>query len=231
MKTASVALAAAVLGGVALVATSRVSAATVSDDAEPTPDDSTDGPQFTVQASDGTKYVVQFQKAFETEAGHQTFWDLFDASGNRLVRYAQLDDDKSSRTFIVSPLSMTSPILDKAMRDFGIQFIGGAITDSLPNVVLASDVKTLPGQLLVLPGEYLATAVVNFPKSVVVNASLISAALKEQGFRQVAVFTSAPKGWPISTDGDYFVQCVWDGAPKVFQLPPEVTDLRSRALA
>jgi hypothetical protein len=205
--------------------------ATPKDDAGPVPPDGDgSGATFNVTANSGVNYDVTLVKVFDTEGGKQTFWDLF-IGDDRIVRYTQLDDDMNSRVYIASPLAQSDPRLDLALRDFGIRFEGGAISDDMPEVVLASDVQTLPGQLMVLPGEYLATASVSFPKSLVVTAALIKGALQEQGFRQVAVFTSPPADWPISKSGDYFIQCVWAGQPRLFQLPKEVTDLRSRSEA
>jgi hypothetical protein len=217
---------AAVGAGVAVAVNAN---AVPKDDADPVPPDGS-GATFHVTANSGTEYDVTLVKVFDTEGGKQTFWDLF-VGDDRIVRYTQLDDDMNSRVYIASPLSQSDPRLDRALRDFGIRFEGGAVSSDMPEVVLASDVHTLPGQLMVMPGEYLATVAVPFPKSLVVSASLIKGALQEQGFRQVAVFTSAPSSWPISKDGDYFIQCVWSGEPRLFQLPKEVTDLRSRGEA
>lgn len=219
----------AALGGIALaVSEAQAHLPEDNDDAGPVPPDSTEGPVFHVTASDGHSYVVKFVKAFEVEAGHQVFWDVFDTEGNRLVRYTQVGEDDNTRTFIVSPLGVGDTHLDEAMKDFGVHFEGGPI--ATPAVATGDELRVLPGQLLVTPGEYLATIDVGFPKSMVVSASLIKGGLKDQGFRQVAVFTSAPKDWPISKDGNYFVQAVWDKSPKIFNVPGEVVDIRSRGL-
>lgn len=218
----------AVAAGAAGFAISRSSSAVVGDGGPPVPD--SPGEPFRVTASSGRTYDVRFVKAFDTEAGHQTFYDVLDLQGNRLLRYTQFGSDMDSRVYIVSPLSMSDPRVDQVMRDFGIRFEGGANTDEM-SIELAAGTKLLPGQLLVMAGEYLATVSVPFPKSVLVSASLISNALTEQGFRQVAVFTKAPADWPISKDGDYFIQAVWDKNAKIFTLPREVVDIRSRALA
>lgn len=215
----------AVVGGVAF-AVSKASAS--GDDAGTTPPDSKDGPEFDVQAQSGIIYKVRFVKAFETESGNQTFWDIFTPDANeplRVLRYSQLEDDINTRIFVSSPLPENHPAVDQAMRDFGIRFEGG------PIFIPAAQTTTLPGQVMVSPGHWMATASIGFPKNLLVSASLIKAALEEQGWRNVAVFTSVPKFWPISKDGDYFIEGDWTRDAQFFQVPSEVVDLKSTAVA
>lgn len=211
-------------GGLALAASSAH--ASSGDDTDPIPPDSTDGPVFTVTASSGAVYEVHFVKSFDTESGKQSFWDVFDIQG-RVLRYSQLEDDTNSRIFIVSPRGPNGPGVSQVMNDFGIRFEGGVVaipaSDTQPQIV--------PGQVLISAGEWLGTADIGFPKSLLVSASLIKAAMQEQGFTQVSVFTEAPKDWPISKNGNYFVQALWEGPPKIFKVPSEVVDLKSNALA
>jgi hypothetical protein len=184
---------------------------------------------FTVTGKSGTVYTVKFVKAFSLPDGRkQSFWDLF-VGPLRIVRYSQLENDRDSRVFIVSPLGPTDPRVGVAMTDFGITFVGGPVAELVSTT--ATPAPLLAGQVVVSPGSWMATADVGFPKSVVVSAGLIRDALKEQGWRQVNVMTKAPANWPISKEGNYFVEAVWSGAPRIFQLPSEVVDIRSRALA
>lgn len=218
----------AAVGGVALAV--RANAKT-SDDAGPTPPDATSGPEFDVQASSGHIYKVRFVKAFETESGNQTFWDLFTPDVNeplRILRYSQLEDDINSRIFITSPLTDNHPAIDAAMRDFGIRFEGGPIAIQVSDT--APPPQLLPGQVLVSPGHWMATVDVGFPKNLLVSASLIKAALEEQGWRGVAVFTSVPSFWPLSKEGNYFIEANWDKSARIFQVPSEVVDLKSNAV-
>jgi len=186
--------------------------------------------EFEVTGRSGTVYKVKHVKAFALDDGRkQAFWDLF-VGGNRILRYSQLDADRDSRIFIVSPLGPTDPRVGVAMEDFGIRFAGGPIAELVSSTKPTSG-PLLAGQIVVSPGPWAATASVAFPKSLLVNASLIRAALQEQGWRQVNVMTEAPRDWPLSRNGDYFVEAVWSGKPRIFQVPPEVVDIRSRALA
>lgn len=231
----------AVVGG-AVFAASKAGAFGSGDDAGPTPPDSTDGPVFTVTANSGAVYEVHFVKEFDTEAGKQTFWDVFDIQG-RILRYSQLEDDINSRVFIMTAREEgdeqgggRDPSIDLAIRDFGLDFKGGPI--GAPEVILASGSNGVPmlpqmgpGQTFVSPGHWMATADVAFPKSVLISASLIKAALEEQGWRHVAVFTSPPQFWPISKDGNYFIEADWDRPARLFSVPPEVVQMKSNATA
>lgn len=186
--------------------------------------------EFEVTGSSGTTYTVKFVKAFKLEDGRkQSFWDLF-VGPLRVVRYSQLEDDKTSRVFIVSPLGPTDPRVGVAMSDFGISFAGGPVAE-LVSSTKPQSAPLLAGQIVVSPGAWMATADIGFPKSLLVTAALIRDALKEQGWTQVNVMTSAPANWPISKQGNYFVEAVWNKAPRIFQLPAEVVDIKSRALA
>lgn len=208
------------------------------DDAGPTPPDSTDGPVFTVTANSGAVYEVRFAKAFETEAGHQTFWDVFDIQG-RVLRYSQLEDDITSRVFIVTPRNQgdgsgrnRDPAIDIVMNDFGIAFEGGqTIDDDTAAIVLTSGMAVPTGQTMVSPGHWMATADVGFPESVLVSASLIKGALEEQGWKRVAVYTSPPSDWPITKEGNYFIEGDWDGPARLFSVPSQVVAMRSNAVA
>lgn len=183
---------------------------------------------FNVTGRSGTQYRVVFVKAFTLPDGRkQSFWDLF-VGDARILRYAQLENDTDSRVLIVSPLSETDPRIPIAMSDFGVRFEGGPTAQLVSSVTPASLPK---GQIVVSPGAWIATADVGFPKSLVVTKDLIAGALRDQGWRQVNVMTEAPKDWPLSRSGNYFVEAVWPGQPRIFQLPDEVTDIRSRALA
>lgn len=198
----------------------------------PTPPDSTDGPVFDVTADSGAVYQVRFVKAFDTESGKQSFWDVFDIQG-RVLRYSQLEDDTNSRIFIISPRGPNGPGVDLVMRDFGIRFEGGPVSDPIPEAVLINNpdsVKLLPGQVLVSQGHWMATADIGFPQNLIVSASLIKAALEEQGWRNVAVFTSPPSSWPISKNGNYFVEATWQQDARIMSVPPQVVDMRSNAL-
>lgn len=187
------------------------------------------GGEFDVTGKSGTRYRVKFVKQFALPDGRkQAFWDLF-VGGQRIVRYSQLDADRDSRVFIVSPLAPTDPRIGVAMSDFGIEFAGGPLAELVAGT--PAPAALLAGQVVVSPGAWMATADVGFPKSLVVSAALIRDALTQQGWRQVNVMTTAPKDWPISRNGNYFIEAVWSGAPRIFQLPSEVVDLRSRALA
>lgn len=223
-NAAKLILGAAVVGGVALA----VSRASAKDDAGPTPPDSTSGPVFQVTADSGAVYEIHFVKAFDTESGKQSFWDVFDIQG-RILRYSQLEDDTNTRIFIVSPRGPNDPAIDLVMRDFGIRFEGG------PIAVPVSDTAQVPqlqaGQVLVSPGHWMATADIGFPKNLIVSASLIKAALEEQGWRRVSVYTSVPNFWPISKNGNFFIEADWDKTAHIFQVPPEVIDLKSNAVA
>lgn len=220
---------AAIGAGVAFAASKAYGS---SDDAGSTPPDSTDGPVFDVTASSGAVYQVRFVKAFDTESGKQSFWDVFDIQG-RVLRYSQLEDDTNSRIFIVSPRGPNGPGVDLVMRDFGIRFEGGPVSDPIPAAVLVNNpegVKLLPGQILVSQGAWMATADVGFPQNLVLSAGLIKAALEEQGWRQVAVFTSPPSSWPISKNGNFFVEAVWSRDAQIMSVPPQVVDIRSNSL-
>lgn len=220
---------AAVGAGLAFVASKAYGS---SDDAGATPPDSTDGPVFDVTADSGAVYQVKFVKAFDTESGKQSFWDVFDIQG-RVLRYSQLESDTNSRIFIVSPRGPNGPGVDLVMRDFGIRFEGGPVSDPIPEAVLINNpdaVKILPGQILVSPGHWMATADVGFPQNLVLSASLVKAALEEQGWRDVAVFTSAPSSWPLSKNGNYFAEATWKQDARVMSVPPQVVDIRSNAL-
>lgn len=220
-----------VVGGAALAINSAVASAKGKDDAGPTPPDATSGPEFNVQASSGLVYKVRFVKAFETESGHQTFWDVFTPDINeplRILRYSQLEDDTNTRIFISTPLPDNHPAIDAVMRDFGVRFEGGAIA------TLVSDTaplpQLLPGQVMVSQGHWMATANIGFPKNLIVSASLIKAALEEQGWNRVSVFTSLPSHWPLSKEGNFFIEADWTKNARLFQVPSEVVDLKSNAV-
>jgi hypothetical protein len=219
---------AAIGAGVAFVASKAYGS---SDDAGTTPPDAP-GPVFDVTASSGAVYQVQHVKTFDTESGKQSFWDVFDIQG-RVLRYSQLENDANSRVFIVSPRGPNGPGVDLVMRDFGIRFEGGPISDPIPEAVLVNNpdsIKVLPGQVLVSPGVWMATADVGFPQNLVVSAGLIKAALEEQGWRQVSVYTDAPPSWPLSKNGNYFVEAVWNQEAQIMSVPPQVVDMRSNSL-
>lgn len=221
---------AAIGAGVAVLATNAYGS---SDDAGPTPPDETDGPEFEVTASSGAVYLVKFVKAFDTESGKQSFWDVFDIQG-RVLRYSQLESDTNSRIFIVSPRGPNGPGVDFVMRDFGIRFEGGPVSEPISDSVLVSNpdsIRILPGQVLVSQGHWMATADVGFPKNLLVSASLIKAALEEQGWKRVSVFTTPPSTWPLSKNGNYFVEADWDRNAQIMSVPPEVVDMRSNAVA
>lgn len=230
----------AVVGGVAFAA-SKAGAFDgllgAGDDAGPTPPDSDDGPVFTVEANSGAVYQVKFVKAFETESGNQTFWDVYDIQG-KVLRYSQLEDDINSRVYIMTARAEgdesgrgRDPAIDIVMRDFGLDFKGGPI--GAPEVILTGGAMPTvgPGQTLVSPGHWMATADVPFPQSVLVSASLIKAALEEQGWRRVAVFTSPPRDWPISKQGNYFIEGDWDRPARLFSVPSAVVQMKSNTLA
>lgn len=225
-----------VVGAIALVAVNSKaigSALGIGDDAGPTPPDSKDGPVFPVTADSGAVYEVHFVKSFDTESGKQSFWDIFDIQG-RILRYSQLEDDTNSRIFIVSPREAgdefgrgRDPSIDLAMRDFGIRFEGGPVVTP---VVAIEEIKTLPGQVLVTEGHWMATADIGFPKNLIVSASLIKAALEEQGWSAVSVFTTVPEFWPISKNGNFFIEGNWNKPAKIFAVPSEVVDIKSNAI-
>lgn len=216
-------LAVGVLGVGAFYA-AKSGAFTADDDAGPTPPDSDEGPVFTVTANSGAVYEVHHVKTFDTESGKQSFWDVFDLQG-RVLRYSQLENDTNSRIFIVSPRAMNDPAVDLVMRDFGIRFEGGAVA------IPATQTTTLPGQIMVAAGHWMATVNVTFPKSILISASLIKATLEEQGWKQVSVYTSVPQFWPISKNGNYFIEANWDRPAQIFQVPSEVVDIKSSAQA
>jgi hypothetical protein len=184
---------------------------------------------FSVTGKSGTAYTVKFVKAFTLPDGRkQSFWDVF-VGPLRILRYSQLESDRDSRVFIVSPLGPTDPRVGVAMADFGITFVGGPLAELVSTT--ATPAPLLAGQVVVSPGSWMATADVGGLKALVVSASLIRDALKEQGWRQVNVMTTAPANWPLSKNGNYFIEAVWSGPPRIFQVPAEVVDIRSRALA
>lgn len=184
---------------------------------------------FSVTGKSGTAYTVKFVKAFTLPDGRkQSFWDVF-VGPLRILRYSQLESDRDSRVFIVSPLGPTDPRVGVAMTDFGITFVGGPLAELVSTT--ATPAPLLAGQVVVSPGSWMATADVGGLKALVVSASLIRDALKEQGWRQVNVMTTAPANWPLSKNGNYFIEAVWSGPPRIFQVPAEVVDIRSRALA
>lgn len=74
---------------------------------------------FDVRGDSGTAYRVVFVKEFPTPTGgKQTFWDVFIGS-DRIFRYSQNDDDKTSRVLIVTPLHPTDSRLVAGLSDFG----------------------------------------------------------------------------------------------------------------
>lgn len=199
--------------------------------------------EFVVKGRSGTTYTVKFVKAFDlkntgafitssgdsSDARKQVFWDVF-SGDQRLVRYTQLDSATDTRVYITSPLGPTDPRVALVMDDFGIKFAGGPVAELVASTK-PTPAPLLAGQIVVSPGAWMATADIGFPKSLIVSASLIRDALKEQGWTQVNVMTKAPSNWPISKNGNYFVEAVWSRSPRIFQLPSEVVDIRSRALA
>lgn len=183
---------------------------------------------FEVTGKSGTQYRVVAVKQFMMPNGQrQAFMDLF-VGDLRILRYTQLDEDMESRILIGSPLEQNDPRILIALRDFGVRFEGGP---AVAHLVADTGGKLPDGQIVVSPGLWQATADVGFPKSLLVSAAVIRDALKAQGWRQVNVMTSAPKDWPLSREGNYFIEAIWSGNPRIFALPSEVKDIRSRALA
>lgn len=71
-------------------------------------------------ASTRRAFRAVFVKVFDTAGGKQSFWDVFDGS-DRIVRYSQNNDDRTSRVFIDSPLPATDARRVRAMKEFGIR--------------------------------------------------------------------------------------------------------------
>lgn len=76
---------------------------------------------------------------------------------------------------------------------------------------------------MIEPGSYVANVVVPFPASVIATAELLRAGIEKKGFTDVAVHEQPPRGWPLPTKADYFVQASWPSAPKAFDMPSAVT--------
>jgi hypothetical protein len=183
---------------------------------------------FEVTGRSGSQYRVVFVKQFPTDNGGKiSFWDVF-VGDARILRYSQIDNDTGSRVLIVSPLEQNDPRILIALQDFGVRFEGGP---AVAHLVADPGGKLPKGQIVVSPGAWAATVDVGFPKSIVVSVALIRDSLKAQGWQQVNVMKTAPKDWPLSREGNYFVEAVWTAAPRIFALPAEVKDVRSRALA
>ena len=78
-------------------------------------------------------------------------------------------------------------------------------------------------------GRYAATVSVPFPASMIASAPLLKSKLEEKGFTNVQVSEEKPPGFPLGSEGDYYVLVSWQQAPKVFDVPGAVTEHRKVA--
>lgn len=76
------------------------------------------------------------------------------------------------------------------------------------------------------PGRYAATVDIPFLLGPVVSKELLTAKLAEKGFQNVVVSEERPPGFPLSSDGDYYVLVSWAKAPQVFDVPDAVVEHR-----
>ncbi len=86
-----------------------------------------------------------------------------------------------------------------------------------------------PGQELVQKGRYAAVVDVPFLLGALVSAPLLKTKLEEKGFTNVQVSEQKPLGFPLSSDGDYYVSVDWNRAPQAFTVPSAVTEHRKVA--
>lgn len=70
---------------------------------------------------------------------------------------------------------------------------------------------------------------VPFLLGAIVSAPLLKSKLEEKGFVNVSVSEEKPAGFPLGSDGDYYVAVSWNQAPKVFDVPDAVTEHRKIA--
>ncbi len=86
-----------------------------------------------------------------------------------------------------------------------------------------------PGEELVQQGRYVAVASVPFPASLIASAPLIAQKLTEKGFSNVQVSTEKPAGFPLASEGDYYLSVTWKNAPQAFAVPSAVVEHRKVA--
>lgn len=78
-------------------------------------------------------------------------------------------------------------------------------------------------------GRYAAVVDVPFLLGAIVSPALMKSKLEEKGFTDVLVSEEKPIGFPLTSDGDYYVAVSWNQAPKVFDVPDAVTEHRKVA--
>lgn len=78
-------------------------------------------------------------------------------------------------------------------------------------------------------GRYAATVDVPFLAAALISSSLLKSKLEEKGFTSVVVTDERPAGFPLGSEGDYYVLVSWPGAPKVFDVPDAVVEHRKVA--
>lgn len=95
--------------------------------------------------------------------------------------------------------------------------------------VRAPDVVLKEGEVLVTQGRYVAVVDVPFLLGAVVSAPLIKQKLEEKGFKNVVVSEGKPAGFPLRSDGDYYVTVDWVNSPQAFDVPAAVIEHRKVA--
>lgn len=73
-------------------------------------------------------------------------------------------------------------------------------------------------------GRYAAVVDVPFFLSALASPALLKSKLEEKGFQNVAVSREKPPGFPLGSEGDYYVSVSWNRDPQVFDVPEAVVE-------
>ena len=78
-------------------------------------------------------------------------------------------------------------------------------------------------------GRYAAVVDTPFLLGALITPGLLKEKLEERGFSNVVVSEEKRAGFPLGSEGDYYVEVSWNRAPQVFDVPEAVTEHRKVA--